>query len=84
MKNFIKENWFRLIVALFLLVCLIIGFCFISNQHSLETAMKCNNDGQKFFNSYKLSKVDYNPRFDEPTYHFNDELNTCLIEVSYQ
>jgi hypothetical protein len=85
MRKFIKENLLKIVVLLFSLGCIIAGFYFIARQHSLETSIKCSNDGQKFFNSYKAQKTSSGSKFsDEPTYHFNNQLNSCLISISYQ
>lgn len=84
MLKFIKENWFKFIIILILLGCSIFVAYFITTQRSLELSRKCSSDGQKFFDNYKLGKVGYSPKFDEPTYYFNNQLNTCLIAIGYQ
>lgn len=81
--KFIKENWFKVIVVIILLLAIGTGYYYINRQHSLETLMKCNNDGQKFFYNYKIDKASFNLKFGEPTYHFNGKLNKCLISVDY-
>ncbi|HUX35996.1 MAG TPA: hypothetical protein VMV71_03110 [Candidatus Paceibacterota bacterium] len=91
MKKFIVENWFKIIIVL---IAFLVGFYLLyflfsvqiqqKQQQLLESSIKCDQNGLRFFEDYKTKNIPYHFLFGEPTYHFSKQLNTCLISINYQ
>lgn len=96
MKNIIKENWVKIGAVLIILlfgVAFLLFYFQTQQKQILESSIKCSQDGLKFFDNYKTKNADFvvqgqtistGYKFNEPIYHFNQQLNTCLILISYE
>ncbi len=84
LKNLLLKNWVKVAVAILLVAGLIFMAYYFTGQQSLGLIRKCNIDGQKFFDQYKSKEAIAGRILGEPTYHFNRQLNTCLISINYQ
>jgi hypothetical protein len=64
MKKFIKENWFKVIIVIALLVGGYFGVSMLVKNNESRTQLasqeKCNQDGLKYFNDYKNKTANYN------------------------
>ena len=91
MKNFLKENWFKLIIAIALLIVVIsVAYYFISNSSKpsqtmssediLSNQQKCAEQASKAYiaEGYGSGSSD-----DLTNYvnHYNQKLNKCFIEI---
>ena len=86
MKNFLKENWFKVVILLILtlIFCFYIFGYFLPKERQatlLNLQEKCSNQSEKFFtkgDNYKNSDgFEFNY-----TNHFNFKLNKCFILIS--
>lgn len=90
-KHWLKENWFKVVMCcLVLLFGLSVFYYFIyisvrentiQNQKNLTT---CNKAGIDFYEKYQSKNIIYGYKFGEPIYHFNKQLNTCLVLIIYK
>jgi hypothetical protein len=55
-----------------------------------DNSQKCATAGRIYFQNYKTTQDDQNRSmnitpnyFEEPKYHFNNRLQTCLVEIQY-
>ena len=55
----------------------------LSPEKKLELAEKCSKAGKEFFDQYTKNNYDPQNRWDEPEYHYNSRLNTCLIHIRF-
>jgi hypothetical protein len=55
----------------------------LSPEKKLELAEKCSKAGKEYFNDYWRSNNSEGYRWDDPEYHYNSRLNTCLIHIRY-
>jgi len=96
MNTFIKNNWFKLILASAVLVITIsVAYYFIiflpkQNEQNREFSLqqKCQEAGEKIYNEehseaekYGLSSARYKMLLN-PLYGFNNKLNTCLYSYT--
>ena len=81
MKNFIKENWFKLLI---LLAVLFFAYYLIFNPNESEdltNQIKCQEAGTRLHNSLVADRE--NDTYGTPEFKFNKSLNTCLYKVVY-
>lgn len=89
MKQFLKNNWFKLIMALgIVLASVAIGYYFFIYlpkesvvKLELENQRKCQQDGFALYNSQLKEQGSGN--FGNPEFKFNKELKTCLYKNVY-
>jgi hypothetical protein len=57
----------------------------LSKEKLLEMAEKCNKAGKTYFQEFSTSMNSdgINYLWDDPEYHYNKRLNTCLAHVRY-
>jgi len=57
----------------------------LSNKELLEMAEKCNTAGRTYFKEFQVSSnpPGSNYVWDEPEYHYNKRLNSCLIHFRF-
>jgi len=84
MKNFIKENWFKIIIAVVVLI-IVLSIGYYVKQRSnkqlsnLERQTFCSDMALKFFH-YKNYGISDGYTY---TNHYNSKLSKCFILVSY-
>lgn len=105
MEKFIKQNWFKLFLALVVtFLCVFLAyylFIFLPHEKKLteekqilaynqEQNQKCASASSTFFKNFKQESDNLSRStglapnyFEDPKYHFNTNLKTCLIEISY-
>ena len=81
MKEFIKENWFKLSI---LVVLVVMGFCLLSNifyKQNQSNTENCRKIGEE----YRKAEINDNPSlsFFSPKYSYNQKLNTCIYSGGY-
>ena len=90
MKQFIKENWFKLIVAsAILIIAIAIGYYFIIYlpkekviKEELANQIKCQQDGMELYKS-QVKEAGQNISFGNPEFRFSKKLKTCLYKNMY-
>ena len=55
----------------------------MSAEKRLELAEKCSKAGREFIKGYFARNNQEGCLWDEPEYHYNSRLNTCLIHIRY-
>jgi hypothetical protein len=55
----------------------------LSQKEKLELAEKCSKAGKTYFNDFITRNLPEGFLWDEPEYHYNTKLNTCLIHIRY-
>jgi hypothetical protein len=55
----------------------------LSPEKKLELAEKCSKAGKTYFNDFIARDLPEGFLWDEPEYHYNTKLNTCLIHIRY-
>lgn len=87
MKKFIKENWFKFVIVVILII---VGICFVSlisqqkniNNDAFDNKEKCASKAQTFLQHEK--QIDspengINANILNEQYAYNSALNTCLV-----
>lgn len=85
MKKFIKENWFKVVIILIIIVgiCVYYFGYFLPQKNQLAMLAlqeKCANQAQKFFTDGDRYKDSDGIMFDYKN-HFNSKLNKCFILI---
>lgn len=55
----------------------------LSQKEKLELAEKYSKAGKTYFNDFIARNLPEGFLWDEPEYHYNTKLNTCLIHIRY-
>ena len=87
MNNFIKDNWFKLIISVgIILVCITIGYYFMiylpkerAIKEDLANQIKCQQDGTELYKS-QLKEQRQDTILGNPEFKFNNKLKTCLYK----
>lgn len=89
MNTFIKDNWFRLVASLgIILTCASVSYYFAvylprekTIKEHLVNQIKCQQDGTKLYES-QIKKQEQGI-YAMPEFRFNDKLNICLYKNTY-
>jgi len=87
MNNFLKNNWFKIILVCIIIIILFFLFLFVSSHNKNETLsnnIKCQQEGFQIYKTVSDSSKD-NLTYGNPEFKFSKELNTCLykgVEIS--
>jgi hypothetical protein len=54
------------------------------STRALSLAQKCRSDGMRFFENRKEDRDTELTVWDDPEFHFNKSLNTCLVDFGYR
>lgn len=100
MRNFIKENWFKIIVILIIIagICFYyFGYYLIEKRQivSVDLQEKCSSQAQKIFSAFKEKYTNdgWNSAGSEPAStrddfnqenHYNQKLNKCYTLIKYE
>lgn len=84
MKNFLKQNWFKL--GLFITAIVALLFYLVSGSSNeekdlLANSIKCNQEGTKLLEREKR-ELSGKQSYGNPEFRFVPELNTCLYRGS--
>ena len=85
MKNFIKQNWFK--VGLLAVAIIVVFFYLLlwqpaqKRKEALANNIKCRQEGSELVERAK-KELRKNQIYYTPQFRFNDELNTCLYSGS--
>jgi len=90
MNEFIKQNWFKIIISLgVILVCVAIGYYFMiyfpkekATKEELANQIKCQQDGTELY-KLQLKEQGQDGSFGNPEFKFNKNLKTCLYKNIY-
>lgn len=91
MKNFARENWFKLGIITIVVISAVYYFLilvpkrqeFISKKNLLESQIKCQKAGQEYYSKNIDESTPYDAIYKKPQYAFSDVLNTCLYRKEY-
>jgi hypothetical protein len=91
MNEFIKQNWFKIIIAVAVLgFVLFVGYYFViflpkhqiaKTQESINFQEKCSNAAKKFFTDDNWGKLSDTDRIDY-TNHYSPKYDQCFILIS--
>jgi uncharacterized protein YxeA len=98
MKKFITGNWFKIIIAVaVLIIAICAGYYFISNsskytqpaivqttnsQNSIADQQDCANQASKAYIAEGFGSADQSRAITSYVDHYNQKLNKCFIEIT--